>query len=115
MNTETQKAFAALDHELTGKPMRECETMARNQSRQDVWELQSNTYYLGDGGYTRLRIAEDFTVHLAMGARAEIEFNWLYADREIKTLNEALKMEALGITAQDIAETRNPVHYPENR
>lgn len=95
MNAETRKAFAELDCQLTGKLMRDCERMSQQQAHQDIYALQSNLYYLSDGGYSRLRIAEDFTVHLAMGARAEVEFNWLYADRAIKTLNEALKTEVV--------------------
>ena len=36
---------------------------------------------VGLGGFVD-GIADDFTVHLAQGARAEIEFNWQYAGRE---------------------------------
>ena len=115
MDTQTQDAFVALDHELTGKSIRDCQHTARGQLQQDIYELQSNLYYLSDSGYSRLRIGEDFTVHLAMGARAEVQLNWEYADRAINALNRALRTEELGITERDIAETRNPSYYPENR
>lgn len=94
MQRATREAFVNLDKELTGKPLEQCQQNACQQlARQDVFDLMSNLYYLSDGGYSRIRIAEDFTAHLAQGARAEIEFNWLYADREIKALNEALAIE----------------------
>lgn len=94
MQRETREAFVNLDMELTGKPLAWCQQNACNQGRQDVYDLQTNLYYLSDSGYSRLRIAEDFTAHLAQGARAEVEFNWLYAEREIKALNAALAIDA---------------------
>lgn len=115
MNQTTREAFVNLDMELTGKPLAQCQHNACNQGRQDIFDLMTNLYYLSDGGYSRIRIADDYTVHLAQGARAEIEFNWQYAERRIKALNEALRMESVSITEQDVAETRNPTYYPENR
>jgi hypothetical protein len=93
MNEATLKAFINLDAELTGKPLAQCENNARHQGQQDVFDLMANLYYLSDSGYSRIRIAEDYTAHLAQGARAEIEFNWLYADRAVERLNEALMAE----------------------
>ena len=89
MRQATVDALIALDKQLTEKSQKVCEHTARSQSR-DVYDLMSNLYYLSDGGYSRLRIADDFTVHLAQGARAEVQFNWEYAEREIKAVNDAL-------------------------
>lgn len=90
----TREAFVSLDMELTGKPLRQCQQNAYHQRKQDIYDLQSNLYYLSDSGYSRIRIADDFTAHLAQGARAEVEFNWQYADHAIKSLNDALTQEA---------------------
>lgn len=94
MNQQTREAFINLDKELTGKPLAQCRQNAYQQEQYDIFDLITNLYYLSDSGYSRIRISEDFTAHLAQGARAEVEFNWLYAERAIKTLNEALKTEA---------------------
>jgi len=90
---DTQHAFVNLDHALTEKPLRECGHTCHNQSSLDVYALMTNLYYLSDGGYSRLRIAEDATVRLAQGARAEVQFNWEYAEREIAAVNKALAAE----------------------
>lgn len=94
MRYETLKALADLDVELTGKSYRDCANNAQQYKDRDVFYLMSNLYYLSDGGYSRLRIAEDFTAHLAMGARAEIQFNWEYADRAIQAVNDELAEES---------------------
>jgi hypothetical protein len=93
MRDETLERLARLDAELTGHALAECRRNSRHYSHYDIFDLASNLYYLSDGGYSRLRITDDYKIALAMGARAEIEFNWLYAEKKIAAVQEMLKIE----------------------
>ncbi len=74
-----------LDMALTCRNRQECEHTASNQSF-DVFDLISNSYYLSDGGYSRICFSfdddsDDAGIFLSSVSREEVATRWRYVSQ----------------------------------
>ena len=94
--TPFREKLCALDAFLTGRLATEVAHNARNQ-KGDLFDMVSRTYYLSDGGYSRVGLVlnDDDTVTAFLDSLStdRAKAAWCIAGRQIRELEEAATAE----------------------